>query len=196
MRVVLFALLLSLCSQASAHAETALLSASDSGRGLNAHVTLLADPGAELNIDDLQRPDVKARFVPAEGKASVGQSPHPWWIRVSLQRESDAPFQWWLEVGSVTLKDLRIYLPDGNGGWIERQSRARELGPAGRASTARRSTDVAARYTPGHLGQQLVADGPAGLGQLVDWHLRAPQLHGILYLRLRQIGEIHRQHVH
>ncbi|AHY41475.1 diguanylate cyclase [Stutzerimonas decontaminans] len=122
MRAVLFALLLSLCSLGSAHAETALLSASDSGRGLNAHVTLLADPGAELNIDDLQRPDVKARFVPAEGKASVGQSPHPWWIRVSLQRESDALLQWWLEVGSVTLKDLRIYLPDGDGGWTERQS--------------------------------------------------------------------------
>jgi len=121
-RVVLFALLLSLCSLAPAHAETAFLNASDSGRGLNAHITLLADPRAELSIEDLQRPDVQTRFQPAEGKASVGQSPHPWWIRVSLQRESGAPSLWWLEVGSVTLKDLRLYLPDGNGGWQERQS--------------------------------------------------------------------------
>jgi len=44
-RVVLFALLLSLCSLAPAHAETAFLNASDSGRGLNAHITLLAIPG-------------------------------------------------------------------------------------------------------------------------------------------------------
>nr|WP_272890377.1 diguanylate cyclase [Stutzerimonas stutzeri] len=119
---VLFALLLGLCSVGSAHAETARLSANDSGRGLNAHVALLADPGAELSINDLQRPDIQARFEPAQGKASVGQSPHPWWIRVSLQRESDAPLQWWLEVGSVTLKDLRLYLQDENGAWAERQS--------------------------------------------------------------------------
>lgn len=122
MRTVLFALLLSLCNQGSAHAETAVLDASDSGRSLNEQVALLADPGAQLSVADLHRPEVQARFQPAEGKASVGQSPHPWWIRVSLQRNSDAPSQWWLEVGSVTLKDLRIYLPDGNGGWIERQS--------------------------------------------------------------------------
>ncbi|MCQ4294009.1 diguanylate cyclase [Pseudomonas stutzeri] len=122
MHAVLFALLLGLCSVGSAHAETARLSANDSGRGLNAHVALLADPGAELSINDLQRPDIQARFEPAQGKASVGQSPHPWWIRVSLQRESDAPLQWWLEVGSVTLKDLRLYLQDENGAWAERQS--------------------------------------------------------------------------
>ena len=122
MNAVLFALLLGFCSLGSAHAETAPLSANDSGRGLNADAALLADPGADLSIDDLQHPDIQARFEPAQGKASVGQSPHPWWIRVSLQRESAAPSQWWLEVGSVTLKDFRIYLPDGRGGWIERQS--------------------------------------------------------------------------
>ena len=99
-----------------AHADTALIGVHDSGRSLNAHVELLKDPGAELKVTDLQRPEVQARFQPAQGKASVGQSPHPWWVRVTLQRASDAPSRWWLEVGSVTLKDLRIYLPDGNGG--------------------------------------------------------------------------------
>ncbi|EXF44622.1 diguanylate cyclase [Pseudomonas sp. BAY1663] len=121
MRAVLFLLLLSF-GLAVAHAETTRLAAGDSGRSLNANIALLADPGAGLNVTDLQRPEVQARFEPAQGKASVGQSPHPWWIRVSLQRESDAPRQWWLEVGSVTLKDLRLYLPDGVGGWQERQS--------------------------------------------------------------------------
>jgi len=119
---VLLALLLCLGTLLPAHADTALIGAHDSGRSLNAHVELLTDPGAELKVTDLQRPEVQARFQPAQGKASVGQSPHPWWVRVTLQRASDAPSQWWLEVGSVTLKDLRIYLPDGNGGWTERQS--------------------------------------------------------------------------
>lgn len=122
MRAVLFALLVILCSFGSALADTAFLSPADSGRGLNAHISLLADPDSALSIDDLQRPDVQARFEPASGKASVGQSPHPWWIRVSVQRERDAPADWWLEVGSVTIKDMRLYLPNGSGGWDERQS--------------------------------------------------------------------------
>ncbi|KOR08044.1 DeoR faimly transcriptional regulator [Stutzerimonas stutzeri] len=122
MHAVLLALLLCLGTLLPAHADTALIGAHESGRSLNAHVELLMDPGAELKVTDLQRPEVQARFQPAQGKASVGQSPHPWWVRVTLQRASDAPSRWWLEVGSVTLKDLRIYLPDGNGGWTERQS--------------------------------------------------------------------------
>ena len=122
MHAALLALLLCLGTLLPAHADTALIGVHDSGRSLNAHVELLMDPGAELEVTDLQRPEVQARFQPAQGKASVGQSPHPWWVRVTLQRASDAPSRWWLEVGSVTLKDLRIYLPDGNGGWTERQS--------------------------------------------------------------------------
>lgn len=55
MRAVLFALLLSLFSLGSAHAETAFLRPDDNGRGLNAHISLLADPGSALSIDDLQR---------------------------------------------------------------------------------------------------------------------------------------------
>ena len=122
MRAIISALLLSLCGLASVQAETISLDAEDSSRSLNAQVELLEDPGAQLSITDLQTPEALARFQPSQGKASVGQSPNPWWIRVSLRRTSDAPRHWWLEVGSVTLKDLRIYLPDGNGGWVERQS--------------------------------------------------------------------------
>ena len=77
MHAVLLALLLCLGTFLPAHADTALIGVHDSGRSLNAHVELLKDPGAELKVTDLQRPEVQARFQPAQGKASVGQSPHP-----------------------------------------------------------------------------------------------------------------------
>jgi two-component system, sensor histidine kinase LadS len=99
-----------------------LLQASSSGQQLNGQIELLEDAGGQLRIADMADPAVQKRFVPALGKASVGQSRHPWWIKVSLQVESDAPRQWWLEVGSVTQLDLRLYLPNGTGGWQARES--------------------------------------------------------------------------
>ena len=122
MRSVIFFLFVSLCTFATAQAEPLRLGADDSGRSLNDSVELLEDRGALLSIADLDTPDVQARFKPANGKASVGQSPSPWWIKVTLQRSAGAPARWWLEVASVTLKDLRLYLPDDQGGWHERQS--------------------------------------------------------------------------
>lgn len=106
----------------TAHADTLGLTARSSGQSLNEHVELLEDPGAQLSIEQLSEPAVQQRFMPAQGKASVGQSVNPWWIKVTLSAAADAPRQWWLEIASVTLLDLQLYLPDGKGGWQKRQS--------------------------------------------------------------------------
>lgn len=106
----------------SAQAEVISLTPSSSGQSLNGQVELLEDPGAVLGIDDMADPAVQQRFTPANGKASVGQNPNPWWIKVTLRAEATAPRQWWLEIASVTLLDLQLYLPDGQGGWQMRRS--------------------------------------------------------------------------
>nr|WP_256574773.1 diguanylate cyclase [Pseudomonas sp. PA15(2017)] len=106
----------------SAQAEVISLTASSSGQSLNGQVELLEDPGAALSIDDMADPAVQQRFTPANDKASVGQNANPWWIKVTLRAEATAPSQWWLEIASVTLLDLQLYLPDGQGGWQKRQS--------------------------------------------------------------------------
>lgn len=106
----------------SAQAEVISLTPSSSGQSLNGQVELLEDPGALLGIDDMADPAVQQRFTPANGKASVGQNPNPWWIKVTLRAEATAPRQWWLEIASVTLLDLQLYFPDGQGGWRMRQS--------------------------------------------------------------------------
>lgn len=116
-----FILLLSLiCLPAAVSAATILLDSASSGRMLNGQIELLEDTGARLSIADMADPAVQSRFQPADGRATVGQSRHPWWIKVSLQRGQDTPNQWWLENAGITIFDLQLYLPDGQGGWHAR----------------------------------------------------------------------------
>ena len=126
----LFVLNLALAS-GLAHAAIELTTTS-SGTALNDRIELLEDVGAQLTIRDMADPAVQRRFQPANGRASVGQSLNPWWIKVSLQRAADAPAQWWLEVGSVTQLDLRLYWPGPDGNWQERQSGERVAHREGR----------------------------------------------------------------
>ncbi|WP_137972193.1 diguanylate cyclase [Pseudomonas sp. F(2018)] len=97
------------------------LQANSSGQQLNGQILLLEDVGGQLDIADMADPAVQQRFVPAKGRASVGQNPNPWWIKLELQRGADAPARWWLEIGAVTQLDLQLYTPDGKGGWNQRQ---------------------------------------------------------------------------
>lgn len=136
MRAMIF--LFALFSLTAVQAAPVLLGAADSGRTLNGQIELLEDVGGQLNITDLADPAVQARFQPADGRASVGQSRNPWWIKVSLQRGENAPALWWLEVGSVTLLDLRLYLPGEDGGWHTRPSGERVSFAEGRDHPYRR----------------------------------------------------------
>ncbi|WP_439862252.1 diguanylate cyclase domain-containing protein [Pseudomonas sp. MBLB4136] len=114
------------------------LTAQSSGQLLNGQIELLEDVGARLGIAELADPTVQARFQPADGRVSVGQSRHPWWIKLQLRRASDAPRQWWLEVGAVTLLDLQLFLPDDRGDWLPRQAGERVSFADGRDAPYRR----------------------------------------------------------
>ncbi len=116
--LALFALLVGMLP---AHA-TYRIDATSSGAALNDSIELLEDVGGQLSIDDMADPAVQQRFAAANGRATVGQSPNPWWIKLTLQRSADAPAQWWLAVNAVTQLDLRLYVPTPTGGWQERRS--------------------------------------------------------------------------
>ncbi|MDP3816665.1 7TM diverse intracellular signaling domain-containing protein, partial [Pseudomonas sp.] len=116
-------LLLSLaCCNSLASATPILLTPASSGASLNEQIELLEDVDGQLTIADMADPAVRSRFQPANGRATVGQSRHPWWVKVSLQRRLDAPAQWWLENAGITIFNLQLYLPDGQGGWHKRET--------------------------------------------------------------------------
>ncbi|GLZ85327.1 sensor domain-containing diguanylate cyclase [Metapseudomonas resinovorans] len=98
------------------------LTPQSSGATLNGAIDLLEDPDGTLDIQDMAKPDVQQRFVPANGRATVGQSRSVWWVRVQLSRSSDAPQQWWLENSGITVYRVSLFLPDGRGGWSQRES--------------------------------------------------------------------------
>lgn len=154
--VLSLALLLWLASTSQA-APVITLSATSSGSALNADVELLEDSHGTLNIGDITSAAQQSRFQAANGRASVGQSLNPWWIKLSVQRDSSAPTDWVLEVGSVTQLDLQLYLPDGQGGWQMRQ--------AGERVAFSESRDLAYR--------RMVFDLPALGEQPLTLYLRA-----------------------
>lgn len=117
----LLVLLLGLSTTGLAVASVVLIDGS-SGMQLNAHIELLEDADGTLTIDDLASPEQQSRFQAANGRASVGQSLNPWWIKLTLQRDVRAPTRWVLEVGSVTQLDLQLYQADDQGGWQLRQA--------------------------------------------------------------------------
>ncbi len=114
-------LLLSLFSGTS-YATPIMLSASSSGSALNEQIELLEDVSGKLTITDMADPAVQRRFQPAEGRATVGQSRHPWWVKITLQRAAGAPSQWWLENAGITIFNLQLYLPNGQSGWSIRET--------------------------------------------------------------------------
>ena len=122
MKSLCMSLLLLLCGAGFAHAQSVVLSSQDSGRSLNNQVFLLEDPSHQLRIEDIIQAPQQQAFTEARGRASVGQSNSAWWVKIPLRKSSQAPSQWWLEVGAVTPRDIRFYWQDGQGRWQERLS--------------------------------------------------------------------------
>ena len=178
---LLLVLMLGLSTSGLAQASVILTDAS-SGMRLNAHIELLEDDQGTLTIEDVAAPELQPRFQPANGRASVGQSLNPWWIKLTLQRDMHAPARWVLEVGSVTQLDLQLYQPDGRGGWRVRQSGERVAFSENRDHPYRRMVfDLAA------LGEQpttfyLRAFDPAGN----SFPLRIWQLDDLTQLAARE----------
>lgn len=90
-----------------------------SGAWLNDHIDLLEERSGPLPFGAVQ---ASTDFVPANGRTSVGQSPHGWWLRLDLDRQAKPLGGWWLEVDAVNLKDLRLYVPDEQGHYREIRS--------------------------------------------------------------------------
>ncbi|WP_374439369.1 diguanylate cyclase domain-containing protein [Pseudomonas panipatensis] len=136
MRDLLFVILLCLCPLSTPSAAPLPLDGTSSGRGLNDSLELLEDPQGRLDLEQVRERD--AAFRPAAGRTSVGQNPNPWWLRLDLERHTMPPGGWWLEVDAVNLLDLRLYLPDGQGGYRELRSGESQPFAAGRDLPYRR----------------------------------------------------------
>jgi PAS domain S-box-containing protein len=115
--LVLLALLLLLPASASARAVGVGTASSYS---LSRAFSFLEDPDGKLAFDEIQRPDVQARFarLPADSPGpNFGITHAAIWLKVTLHPAADAPSQWLLEVAYPPLDRIEMY-SSGPGGFV------------------------------------------------------------------------------
>ena len=78
-------------------------------------IAILKDATGTLSIDDLQRPNIAARFAPINGPPSLGYTKEVVWLRLTLQRQESAPRTWLLEYSNPFINDLRFYSRSASG---------------------------------------------------------------------------------
>jgi signal transduction histidine kinase len=78
-------------------------------------IAILRDAGGTLSADELERPDIAARFMPLKGPPQLGYAKDVVWLRLSLQRLEDAPRSWILAYSNPYINDLRLYSRSASG---------------------------------------------------------------------------------
>ena len=88
--------------------EAGVLSAAQAKyRPAGGDLSILKDATGSLAVEELERADVAARFVPLNGP--LGYVKEVVWLRLRLQRLEDAPQRWSLEFSNPFVNDLRLY---------------------------------------------------------------------------------------
>jgi signal transduction histidine kinase len=76
-------------------------------------ISVLKDATGTLTVEEMEHPDVAARFVPLNGP--LGYVKEVVWLRLRLSRLEDAPQWWTLEFTNPFVNDLRLYSRSATG---------------------------------------------------------------------------------
>ena len=83
-------------------------------------LAVLVDPDGSQTLASASAPENQRRYRSLDGMLSAGYTRHVHWLRFTVQ--TPAAGAWWLEIEPPFLDDVRLYVPDGNGGFTERRS--------------------------------------------------------------------------
>lgn len=101
----------------SALAQSALTLQSGARQLLGSgHLSLLRDVGGRMTADAALASD---QWKALPGAASAGYTSDTIWLRLEVERHSDAPQEWVVRFTNALLDDVRLYRPDGLRGWSE-----------------------------------------------------------------------------
>jgi signal transduction histidine kinase len=90
--------------------------------GLSGALDLLDDREGGLAINRVAAPDMRARFSTLAGNLGLGYTRSAAWLRFTVDRPADVSGDWLLEILPPYLDDLRLFEPDGLGGFRERRA--------------------------------------------------------------------------
>ncbi len=112
----LFALLLLL--SASAVQGAGFVAGERAFRSLAGHLAIFRDPGGQMGLTEVR----EAGFTPLPGGLSAGYTRDAIWLRFELARTAEMEEEWWLIAQPPYLDDLRLYVPEPEGGYSERRA--------------------------------------------------------------------------
>ncbi|AYQ29873.1 MULTISPECIES: 7TM diverse intracellular signaling domain-containing protein [unclassified Polaromonas] len=133
---------------ANTGSETAI--GNEGSYALSRAFTYLEDPGGELALADLLKPDAQARFQPVAQSGSAtnfGLTSAAIWLRVTLRTAPGAPADWMLELAYPPLDRLELYTPDGKGGFSRQVGG--DLSPFADRAVVHRNHVMPVRLKPG-----------------------------------------------
>lgn len=78
-------------------------------------IAILRDPQGSLNIADVASPEMAAQFQTNARAPALGYTEDTIWLRIVLQRSTEAPSQWLLELSNSFINDLRFFAPLDHG---------------------------------------------------------------------------------
>lgn len=78
------------------------------------HLAFLRDPSGLLSADAAGE---ASRWQTLPGSVKMGYTDDAVWLRLSVQRSSDAPVRWMLKFSNALLDDVRLYRRDASGSW-------------------------------------------------------------------------------
>jgi len=98
-------------------ASAALVVASGDSVAIIPRVEILRDPSGRLTVEQVAG---ESGFQPLGRTFSLGFSRDAVWLRLTLARAPDVGEDWWLVASPPFIDDIRLYSPDGHGGYRER----------------------------------------------------------------------------
>ena len=78
---------------------------------LAGHLSVLHDPSGRLTFDDVVRSAGQGGLKPLRGNVSLGYVTGHVWLRFEVNRTSDAPAQWWLEIPNPLIDEVALFVP-------------------------------------------------------------------------------------
>src|SRR5699024_4371739 len=98
-------------------------------------------------------------FEPMPSGIFLGTTSADWWIEITLYNPSSGPCARWLQVGPVHLSDVRLFVPQADGGWTRMVAGAAH--PHDRWPTKGRQPIFPLEVSPGttHLVANVVTRG-------------------------------------
>ncbi len=87
------------------------------------HIEFLEDQDKKYSISDVSSPAFSSKFKSFSGEVpNFSFTRSAYWIRLAVNNRAGSEVKWFLEYGYPLIDDIRLYLPDGKAGFLEKKS--------------------------------------------------------------------------